>query len=165
MTDPLIRPATTADAAAIAAIYAPIVADTAISFEEEVPDAAEMARRIESLTADGFPYLAAERDGTVLGYAYGSLHRSRAAYRWSADVSVYVDAATRGEGIGRALFGALLPALKAAGYHAAFAGITLPNRSSIGLHEAMGFTKVGVYREVGYKLGAWHDVGWWQRLL
>ena len=99
------------------------------------------------------------------GYAYGSSHGTRAAYSSSCDVAVYVDPAHSRQGIGRALYGELLPLLATKGYHAAFAGIALPNDASIGLHEAMGFTPVGIYREVGWKLGGWRDVGWWQRLL
>lgn len=110
-------------------------------------------------------WLVAEIDGTVAGYAYGSPHRERAAYSNSCDVAVYVDPVHARQGIGRALYAALLPLLATKGYHAAFAGIALPNMGSIGLHEAMGFTPVGVYREVGWKLGGWRDVGWWQRLL
>jgi len=107
----------------------------------------------------------AEADGAAIGYAYGSPHRERAAYASSCDVAVYVDPAHARQGVGRALYGALLPLLAQKGSHAAFAGIALPNEASIGLHEAMGFTPVGIYREVGWKLGGWRDVGWWQRLL
>jgi phosphinothricin acetyltransferase len=107
----------------------------------------------------------AEVDGQVIGYAYGSPHRERAAYASSCDVAVYVDPAHARQGLGRALYAALFPLLSARGAHAAFAGIALPNAASVGLHEAMGFTPVGIYREVGWKLGGWRDVGWWQRLL
>ena len=165
MTAPLaVRPARLGDAAAIQAIYAPIVADTAISFEIEPPSVAEMERRIVA-TLERYPYLVAERDGALLGYAYGGEHRSRAAYRVSVDVTCYVAPVARRQGVGRALYGVLLATLSDAGFHSAHAGITLPNPGSVGLHEAMGFEKVGVYREVGYKLGAYHDVGWWQRML
>jgi phosphinothricin acetyltransferase len=111
------------------------------------------------------PWLVAERDGGVTGYAYASPHRARAAYRWGADVSVYLDERERGRGSGRALYGALLPVLRDLGYTGAYAGITLPNPASVALHESMGFSLVGVYRRVGYKLGGWHDVGWWQLVL
>jgi L-amino acid N-acyltransferase YncA len=123
-----------------------------------------MARRIASYGAS-HAWLVAELDGAIAGYAYGSPHRTRAAYASSCDVAVYVDPARARRGIGRALYEALLPALAAKSYHAAFAGIALPNEVSGALHEAMGFTKVGEYREVGWKLGGWRDVGWWQRLL
>jgi phosphinothricin acetyltransferase len=161
---PLIRPATIEDAPACATIYSPFVRDTCVSFELEPPDAAEMARRIGEY-ATGHGWLVAELEGRVAGYAYGSPHRARAAYASSCDVAVYVDPAFARRGIGWALYAALLPLLKDKGHHAAFAGIALPNPGSIGLHEAMGFTPVGIYREVGWKLGAWRDVGWWQRLL
>jgi len=160
-----IRPATRHDAPACAAIYRPFVTDNWVSFETEPPDAAEMAGRIAS-HGEGHAWLVAQDDaGRILGYAYGSAHRSRTAYRTSADVAVYVDPAHARRGIGRALYGALFPLLSDRGVHAAFAGIALPNPGSIALHEAMGFTPVGIYREVGWKLGGWRDVGWWQRLL
>jgi phosphinothricin acetyltransferase len=152
-----------ADAAACAAIYAPFVTDTWISFELEPPTAEEMAGRIADYGAS-HAWLVAEQGGKIAGYAYGSPHRSRAAYASSCDVAVYVDPEFARQGIGRALYAALLPKL-ADRYHAAFAGIALPNAASIGLHEAMGFAPVGIYREVGRKLGDWRDVGWWQRLL
>jgi len=155
-----IRAATGEDAAAIAAIYAPYVTGTVVSFEAEPPDAAEMARRMVALPL--LPWLVAERDGRVAGYAYASAHRARAAYRWGADVSVYLDEPERGRGTGRALYARLLDTLRELGYTGAYGGITLPNPASVGLHEAMGFTLVGIYRRVGFKLGHWHDVGWWQ---
>ncbi len=159
-----IRPATTADATAIAAIYAPYVTGTTISFEEIAPSPAEMATRIAAILPH-FPYLVAEADGAIAGYAYCSQHRTRAAYRTSVDVAIYVDAAAHGRGIGRALYTDLLEAARQSGYHAAFAGIALPNTPSIALHKAMGFTLVGIYREVGCKFGRWLDVAWYQRLL
>lgn len=137
--------------------------DTWISFELEPPDEAEMARRIAEYSAS-HAWLLAEADGALAGYAYGSPHRSRAAYASSCDVAVYVDPAHARRGIGRALYAELLGRLREE-YHAAFAGIALPNAASVGLHEAMGFTLVGIYREVGWKLGGWRDVGWWQRRL
>lgn len=159
-----IRAAATADAAAMQAIYAPIVETTAISFEEVPPTVEEMAERVET-TLRSYPYLVAENGGRVVGFAYASQHRARAAYRRSVDVTVYVAEHARGAGVGRALYGDLLPMLAERGFHAAFGGIALPNPGSVALHEAMGFEHVGVYREVGFKLGRWHDVGWWQRLL
>ena len=152
------------DAAGCAAIYAPFVTDNWVSFETEAPDAVEMARRIARYGAS-HAWLVAEIDGHLAGYAYASPHRERAAYASSCDVAVYVDPEFARAGVGRALYEALLPAMKARGLHAAFAGIALPNLGSIGLHEAMGFTPVGIYREVGWKMDAWRDVGWWQRLL
>jgi phosphinothricin acetyltransferase len=159
----MVRPAGLGDAATCAAIYAPFVAETCISFELEAPDTAEMARRIADYGAS-HGWLVAEVDGRVAGYAYGSPHRTRAAYASSCDVAVYVGPAFARRGIGRALYAELLARL-AGRYHAAFAGIALPNEASVGLHEAMGFTPVGIYREVGWKMGGWRDVGWWQRLL
>lgn len=152
------------DAARCAAIYRPFVTDGWTSFETDPPDGAEMARRIAEYGAS-HAWLVAERDGAVIGYAYGSPHRTRAAYSSSCDVAVYVDPACTRQGIGRALYERLLPELAAKGLHAAFAGIALPNPGSIALHEAVGFTPVGIYREVGWKCGGWRDVGWWQRLL
>ena len=159
-----IRAAATADAPAMQAIYAPIVETTAISFEEVPPTVEEMAERVET-TLRSYPYLVAENGGRVVGFAYASQHRARAAYRRSVDVTVYVAEHARGAGVGRALYGDLLPMLAERGFHAAFGGIALPNPGSVALHEAMGFEHVGVYREVGFKFGRWHDVGWWQRLL
>jgi len=161
---PAIRPATAIDAARCAAIYAQFVSDNWVSFELEPPDAAAMAERIAKYGAS-HAWLVAEVDGSVAGYAYGSPHRDRAAYSSSCDVAVYVDPAHVRRGIGRALYGELLPLLASKGFHAAFAGIALPNPGSIGLHEATGFTPVGIYREVGWKMDGWRDVGWWQRLL
>jgi L-amino acid N-acyltransferase YncA len=158
------RPATPADAARCAEIYAPFVTDTWVSFEDVPPSPDEMAGRIASYGAS-HGCLVAEQDGHVVGYAYGSPHRSRGAYKTSCDVAVYVDPAFARQGVGRLLYGELLPGFKKMGYHAAFAGIALPNAGSIALHEAFGFTPLGIYREVGWKMGGWRDVGWWQRLL
>jgi L-amino acid N-acyltransferase YncA len=152
------------DAPAIQAIYAPYVADTVISFEEIPPDVAEIEKRIAALVPR-YPYLVAEMGGQIVGYAYACEHRSRPAYRASVDVTVYVAPTAHRRGVARSLYSHLLPAAAGLGYHAAFAGIALPNDSSVGLHEAMGFEPVGIYREVGRKFDAWHDVGWWQRLL
>ncbi len=157
----LIRPADTLaddDAAACAAIYAPFVSDSAVSFELVAPDGPEMARRIESTHA----WLVAETDGVLAGFAYGGSHRARAAYRWATEVSVYVHPQHRRRGVGRALYGELLPLLARRGLQVALAGITLPNPGSVALHEAIGFQPVGVYRRIGWKEGGWHDVGWWQ---
>ena len=137
--------------------------DTWVSFELDPPDEAEMGRRIADY-GTSHCWLVAEIDGKTAGYAYGSPHRTRAAYANSCDVAVYVDPAFGRRGIGRALYGALLDRL-AASCHAAFAGVALPNEASIALHEAMGFTYLGTYREVGWKMGGWRDVAWYQRLL
>lgn len=162
---PVIRSADrAADAAACAAIYAPFVADTAISFEDVPPTADEFAARIERIERT-HPYLVAEADGRVVGFAYGSPHRERAAYRWAADVSVYIEPASHRRGIGRALYGALFELLRGQRLLVACAGITLPNDASVALHESFGFVPIGVYRQIGYKAASWHDVGWWQLAL
>ena len=157
----MIRLARPDDGAAAARIYDPVVARTAISFELDPPGPVEMKRRI--VTALAFaPWLVEERDGIVRGYAYASKHRERAAYQWSVDVGVYVDEEHRRSGVGKALYGKLFRLLRLQGFYTAHAGVTLPNAASVGLHESLGFRPVGVYRGVGYKLGGWRDVGWWQ---
>jgi phosphinothricin acetyltransferase len=156
-----IRLATASDAAAVAAIYAPFCATTVVSFEESAPTADEMATRIARVTAR-YPWLVLEHKGTIAGYAYASQHRERAAYRWAVDVAVYVHERFRRKGVGRALYAALFPILDAQGYRRVYAGVALPNAGSEGLHEAVGFQVVGVYRRVGWKLGAWRDVRWYQ---
>ena len=155
-----IRLATDRDAEQVAAIYAPNVTDSIISFELEPLSAEEVRRRIE-VTLERYPWLVCERRGRVLGYAYAGAHGSRAAYRWAVDVSVYVHEEAHRTGVGRALYTSLFAALKLQGFYNAYAGATLPNPASVGLHESVGFRAVGVYRGVGYKLGAWHDVVWW----
>jgi L-amino acid N-acyltransferase YncA len=148
------------DAAACAAIYAPYVEETAISFELEPPSAAEFAERIAA-TVESYPWIVLEGDENVEGYAYASRHNSRAAYRWTVDVAVYVDRSRHRRGGGRRLYEALFELLREQGYRVACAGVTLPNAASVGLHEALGFEPVGVYPRVGWKAGVWHDVGWW----
>jgi phosphinothricin acetyltransferase len=159
-----VRDATADDAAACAAIYAPYVERTAITFEAEPPAAAEMARRIAACAA-GHAWLVLEDDGAVTGFAYGGPHRERAAYRWACEVSVYLRTGLRRSGGGRALYEALLARLEQRGYRTALAGMTLPNEASAGLHRALGFEPAGVYRRIGWKHGAWHDVAWVQRAL
>ncbi|MCH7736285.1 MAG: N-acetyltransferase [Chloroflexi bacterium] len=158
---PVIRLAEGGDAAPVQAIYAPVVRDTAISFELEIPDVPEMRRRIVN-ALEGLPWLVCESDERILGYAYAGPHRARAAYQWSVEVSVYVQADARQMGVGRALYRSLFDLLTLQGFRNAFAGITLPNPASVALHESLGFQPIGVYRDVGHKLGRWHDVGWWQ---
>jgi L-amino acid N-acyltransferase YncA len=149
------------DAAACAAIYAPHVSDGATSFEERPPDAAEFAARIERVSAT-HPWLVAEDGGETVAYSYACPHRERPAYRWSVDVAIYVAASQRRRGHGRRLYEELFERLRAQGFRMACAGITLPNPASVSLHEGLGFAAVGVYREIGWKQGAWRDVGWWQ---
>ena len=160
----IIRLAVKNDAEQIQAIYSPVVSQTATSFELEPPSVAEMRIRIND-TLMRLPWLVCDRKGEILGYAYASKHRARAAYQWSVDTSVYVHTELRRSGIGRALYSSLLKILTMQGYYNAYAGIALPNPASVGLHEAVGFQPVGIYRKVGYKMGAWHDVGWWQLAL
>jgi phosphinothricin acetyltransferase len=159
-----VRVATEADARAIAAIYAPYVLETAISFEEVPPKPKEMAARMASIL-ETYPYLVFDSGERVLGYAYGSQHRSKPAYRWSAETTVYVDRQAHRGGIGRALYAELLDLLTRQGFHSAFAGIVPPNENSVGLHEAMGFNYLGTFAEIGFKFGKLQDLGWWRRTL
>jgi phosphinothricin acetyltransferase len=161
---PTIRLATRTDAAAIAAIYAPHVAASPTSFETDVPSPGEIARRVDE-TLQSHPWLVYEEDGRVGGYAYAARHRARAAYQWSVEPSVYVDPMFQRRRIAQALYASLFEILAAQRYVNAYAGITLPNPASVALHESVGFAPIGVYRQIGFKLGAWHDVGWWQRAL
>jgi phosphinothricin acetyltransferase len=149
------------DAAAIQAIYAPYCESTAISFEATAPTVEEMAARVAKVSPQ-YPWLVCEANGEVAGYVYASQHRERAAYRWTADVTVYVAQLFHRRGIGRALYTSLLAMLREQGYFKSYAGITLPNPGSVGIHEAIGFTPVAVYVGEGYKFGKWRDVGWWQ---
>jgi phosphinothricin acetyltransferase len=160
----IVRNAGADDAAACAAIYAPYVTDTAISFETEAPSVAEMAQRIAT-AGRTHAWLVLEEDRQVVGYAYGGPHKSRAAYRWSCEVSVYVDRARHRGGAGRTLYEALFTRLIERGYRTAVAGMTLPNPGSEGLHRALGFEPVGTYRRIGWKHGTWYDVAWVQRSL
>lgn len=159
-----LRAADGDDAEHVAAIYAPLVRDTAISFEVTPPDANEMRQRITHVM-QRFPWLVAADDARIRGYAYAAAHHTREAYAWSVDVSVYVAPEAQRTGTACALYTSLLELLETQGYANAFAGIALPNDASVALHETLGFTRIGVYRDVGYKLGQWWDVGWWQRRL
>jgi phosphinothricin acetyltransferase len=160
----MVRDASEHDADACAAIYAPYVTDTAISFETEPPDAAAMASRIAPARRD-YAWLVYEQDGRVVGYAYGGAFRPRAAYRWSCEVSVYLDPVFHGRGGGRALYEALFARLAARGYRMLVAGLAVPNDASVALHRAVGFEPIGTYRRIGWKHGAWRDVLWMQRPL
>ena len=159
-----IRLARSSDAARIAAIYAAHVAASTTSFETDVPNEGEMARRITD-TLHSHPWLVYEEGGEVAGYAYATKHRVRAAYQWSVEASAYVDERFRRRRIGQALYASLFRILAAQGYVNAYAGITLPNPASVALHESVGFEPIGIFRRIGFKLGAWHDVGWWQLAL
>lgn len=149
------------DADAVAAIYRPAVEASIASFEETPPTADEMAARMAA-TLRHAPWLVAEEGGRVVGYAYASRHRERAGYRWSVDISVYVDDASHGRGIGRRLYDELLLILRRQGFVNAYAGVALPNPASVALHASIGMRLVGVYERVGLKFGAWHDVAWYQ---
>ena len=159
-----VRDATSADAAACAAVYAPYVTGTAVSFESEPPSTDEMARRIAAATAT-HAWLVLEVDGRVVGWASGGPFRARPAWRWTCEVSVYVEPGRQGAGVGRALHEALLARLAERGYRTAVAAVTLPNEASSALHRSLGFTPVGTLRRVGWKAGQWHDVAWVQRPL
>jgi L-amino acid N-acyltransferase YncA len=159
-----IRLANPGDGQALAAIYRPAVTESSTSFELEPPDGAEMGMRVARVL-ERTPWLVAEENGFVLGYAYAGPHRERPAYQWSVEISAYVHRDAQRMGVARALYTALFTALVVQGFRNAYAGITLPNAASVGLHLALGFTPVGVYRGVGYKQGAWHDVAWFERPL
>lgn len=156
-----IRLARGDDADEIARIYRPFVESTIISFETVPPDTSQMAGRLAA-TLGRYPWLVCEWDGRIAGYAYATKHRERKAYQWSVDTSAYVHPEYWRRGIGSGLYRSLFEILPAQGFMNAYAAIALPNPGSVGLHESMGFRPVGVYRSVGYKLGAWHDVGWWE---
>ncbi len=164
MSSSVIRLAGAHDAAQIQAIYAPAVIHTPATFETEPPTVEEMRQRI-SIAENQFPWLICEKDGEVAGYVYASSHRARVAYMWSVEVSVYIHPRHQRSGIGKALYSSLFRILTLQGFYNAYAGITLPNPASVGLHESLGFRPVGVYEAVGYKMGAWHSVGWWSLAL
>jgi len=161
---PLIRVATARDAEAISRIYAPAVTERATSFELTPPDAGEMRRRIDTVL-EQYPWLVVDSSDDVLGYVYATKHRDRAAYRWSVDTAVYVRSDAWRRGIAKALYSALFDVLVLQGYRNAYAGTTLPNESSVAAHESLGFKRVGIYHQVGYKIGKWHDVAWFERAL
>lgn len=156
-----LRIATPADASGILSIYGPYCDSTQVSFEIVAPNESEMRARIERIL-DKYPWLVGEIDGEVAGYVYATQHRERAGYRWAVDVAVYVARAHQRSGLGRALYSALFAILREQGYRKAIAGVTLPNAGSVGLHESVGFRPAGIFSKIGYKLGDWLDVGWWQ---
>ncbi|MEN9790351.1 MAG: hypothetical protein RLZZ63_9 [Gemmatimonadota bacterium] len=160
-----LRDAVTDDAAAIAALYASFVTDSTVTFEETPPDGTEIARRIAGVQAQGLPWIVAEEEGGLTGYTYATPWRARRGYRFSVEVTVYVAPAHHRRGVGRALYQTLFARLAAAGYHAAMAGIALPNSPSVALHEALGMKQVAHFQETGFKFGRWVDVGYWERLL
>jgi L-amino acid N-acyltransferase YncA len=158
----MIRPAVAADAAALCAIYNPHVANTIVTFEEQAVSAAEMADRIRE-TTQRWPWLVLERGGDIAAYAYATAWKTRSAYRFSVETTVYVAEQHRRCGAGAAVYSELLVRLRALGAHSAVGGIALPNAASVALHEKLGFEKIGQFREIGFKLGRWIDVGYWQR--
>jgi len=159
-----IRKATVADAAACLQIYRPLVESTAVSFEEVAPTVEEFAARLEN-SLSAWTWLIAEKAGRCIGYAYGHSHRERAAYRWSVEVTIYVDSSHRRQGVGRRLYERLFTDLADLGYCNAYAGVTQPNESSMALHRGVGFEYIGTFRSVGRKFDRWHDVAWFQRKL
>jgi len=161
----MIREANAADAARLAEIYNHYVLHSIVTFEEEPVPASEMAARLDEIRAASLPWLVVEDKGQVAGYAYASKWKGRCAYRFSAEVTVYLDPACGGRGLGSALYGKLFPALSERGMHAAMGGIALPNPASVALHEKFGMVKVAHFKEVGFKFGGWIDVGYWQRTL
>jgi L-amino acid N-acyltransferase YncA len=156
-----LRTATPNDAPALLSIYAPYVRDTAVSFETEVPSLAQFEARITK-ALNTWTWIVAEREGQVLGYAYGTMHRERAAYRWIVETSVYIDPSAQGQGLGKTLYTELLSRLAERGFCSAMAVVVLPNAASVRLHEAMGFRPIGVVERSGWKFGAWHDTAWLQ---
>lgn len=159
---PAIRAATAADAAGVHAIYAPVVRDTVISFEYDVPDETEMRRRITATLDGGFPWLVADDDGVVIGYAYAGPFRARTAYSWTCEVSVYIHESHRGRGVAVLLYERLFEVLRALNYRVAVAGATWPNHASEKLHLRLGFRQVGLFEGIGWKSGVAHDVVFWQ---
>ena len=161
----VVRAVAPGDAATMAAIYNHYVRETVVTFEEDEVSAGEMGRRAEEVHRTGHPWLVAERAGVVIGYTYASPWKTRTAYRFSVESTVYLAPGTMGHGAGTALYSALLDALTARGFHAVLGGIALPNGASVALHEKLGFRKVGHLEQVGFKLGRWVDVGYWERVL
>lgn len=159
-----LRYASPDDAEAVAGIYAPYVDGTAVTFELVPPSVSEMKERIGRICAE-YPYIVCLSNGRICGYAYASSHAQREAYRFSVNLSVYVNSSDRGRGIGALMYSALLGELHRRGYHAAFSAIGMPNPESVALHNAAGFEEAGLFRDAGFKLGGWHDVLWLQKLL
>lgn len=164
MKNAVLRPVRAGDAARLLEVYAPYVTNTAVTFEYEVPTPEEFGARVRAISAD-YPYLVCEADGVVRGYAYAHRQMERAAYQWNAELSIYLAREARGAGLGTSLYGALLALLERMGVRNAYGGVTLPNAASQRLHEKLGFALSGVWRHSGYKLGAWRDVGWFERPL
>ena len=165
MTDMKIRPASLTDAKQIVAIYNHYIQNSDATFEVEPIDAAEMARRMAEVIVGGYPYLVAEVDGEIVGFAYGHQYKVRAAYRYSVETTVYIKPGCEGRSIGTKLYEKLFAALNTGDFHAIIAGISLPNDASVRLHEKFGMTKVAHFREVGLKFDRWIDVGYWELVI
>jgi L-amino acid N-acyltransferase YncA len=161
----MIRSATAADAAAIAAIYNPFIVDTVVTFEEEPLTATDLAARIAEVRALPLPWLVVEQDGVVRGYACATRWKTRASFRHTVETAIYLGPEAIGRGTGRLLYAELMRQLQAGGIHVAIAGIALPNAASVALHERLGFRRIGQFGEVGRKFGRWIDVGYWQLTL
>ncbi len=161
----MIRAATLEDARAILSIYGPYCLSTIVSFELEPPPLEEMEKRIATTLSRGMPWLVFEQNQTVAGYAYAGPHKERAAYRFSAEASVYLSDTFHRQGIASRLYKQLFTELRQKNFYNVLAGISLPNPASVSFHESQGFQPVGIYRKIGYKFGSWHDVGWWQLAL
>lgn len=159
-----IRLATKNDCSAIRGIYEYYVLHTSITFEYDVPSIEEIEKRLEAIQVK-YPYLVAESMGNVIGYAYATDFRYRTAYQWSPECSVYINKDFLGKGFGKKLYAHLFAILQAQGFYTVFAGVALPNDKSVALHLNNGFTEIGVFRNVGYKNGAWHSVQWFQKVL
>ena len=165
MTGGIVRSASSADANALARIYNYYIENTVITFEEEPVSPQTMAARLAEVQALSFPWLVAEVGGKVIGYAYANKWKVRSAYRHSVETTIYLEPGHEGRGVGKTLYAALLPPLRARGIHAVIGGAALPNEASVALHEKLGFDHVGTFREVGFKHGRWVDVGYWQLVL
>lgn len=161
----MIRHATNADSEAIARIYNYYISHTIVTFEEQEVTPAEIARRIDGVCAAGFPWLVADLDQRVMGYAYANTWKVRSAFRFTVESSIYLDPQHTGRGLGSMLYSELFRILKERGVHVVIGGIALPNEASVALHEKFGMEKVAHFRQVGYKFGRWIDVGYWQLTL
>jgi len=165
MKNPVMRPATLADAEAIARIYNYYIQNSVITFEEEPLSVQDMAARLTETRGLSLPWLVAETDGAVVGYAYARKWRPRSAYRFSVETTIYLERGHEGRGIGKMLYSQLLPILRERGMHVAIGGVALPNEASIALHEKLGFELVATFRQVGFKHDRWVDVAYWQLVL
>ena len=160
----VLRQARVSDAPALLAIYAPYVEETAISFEEPAPTLAEFTARVAGICAE-YPYLVAEENGRIVGYAYAHRHKERAAYGWNAELSVYLAPAAQGKGLGKALYGALMAILARQNVRNVYGCVTMPNEKSVALHRSLGFTDAGVWHASGFKHGKWRDVAWFEKTI